>query len=262
MAKIILENLEVHYPVYGHHQHSLRRTLVNMTTGGRIYGEERNLTLVKALDQISFHLKPGDRLGLIGNNGAGKSTLLKVLGHFLMPSSGKLIMEGKVSLLTDVCMGMDMDRTGHSNIFYMGMLLGLNKSQIKQRISEIEEFCELGDFLNMPVRTYSSGMKVRLGFAITTCIEPHILLLDEAIGAGDQHFIEKAAVRAKSLYNRAEILVIASHSNDIIRQFCNKVLWMHQGKMVLFGAVEDVLNTYETDPSFFEKVNRDELLLG
>ena len=248
MANVTLENVEVHYPVYGDRSNSLRRKLVNLTTGGKIYQDERKLSVVKALDNLSFTLNNGDRLGLIGSNGAGKSTLLKTLGHLYIPAAGKLSINGKVSALFDVCMGMDVERSGYHNIQYMGTLLGLTRKQIKAIVGDIEEFTELGDFLNMPVRTYSAGMKVRLGFAISTCIDPTILLLDEAIGAGDKHFIEKASARAKALYERAEILVLASHSTDVIRDFCNKALWMHQGRMIMMDDVEKVLHAYETQP--------------
>lgn len=248
MAQIILDKLEVHYPVYGDRTNSLRRALVNLSTGGKIYKDERKLTVVKALDQLSFTLNKGDRLGLIGTNGAGKSTLLKTLGGLYVPAAGKLILNGKVSALFDVCNGMDVDRSGYHNIQYMGTLLGLTRTQIKNAVPDIEEFTELGEFLTMPVRTYSAGMKVRLGFAICTCIDPSILLLDEAIGAGDKHFIEKASARAKALYDRADVLVLASHSSDVIREFCNKALWLHQGKMVMMGEVEEVLGAYEQSP--------------
>ncbi len=252
MAKIELQNIEVHYPIYGDHHHSFRRSLINLTTRGKIYKDENKLTVVKALDNISFTLNKGDRLGLIGGNGAGKSTLLKTLGQLYTPSKGVLSIQGKTSALFDVCMGMDIDRTGYCNIDYMGMLLGLTRKKIKAVIPDIEEFSELGKFLHMPVRTYSAGMRVRLGFAICTCLEPEILLLDEAIGAGDKHFVDKAAKRAKALYEKADILVIASHASYVIKEFCNKVLWLHKGRIVMIGKVDDVLHAYENHPEMAE----------
>ncbi len=245
MAKIELENIEVHYPIYGNHDYSFRRALISLTTRGRVYAEENAMTVVKALNGVSFSLRQGDRLGLIGTNGSGKSTLLKTLGQLYVPVKGRLLIEGRVSALFDVCMGMDMERTGYHNIYYMGMLLGFSQKKIKSLIPGIEEFSELKDSLNLPVRGYSAGMKMRLGFAICTCIEPEILLLDEAIGAGDKHFLEKAAVRAKALYDKAEILVIASHAAAVIRQFCNKALWLNKGKIMMLGSVEEVLAAYE-----------------
>jgi len=254
MARIVLQNVEIHYPIYNAQHHSLRRALVNLTTGGRIFRDERKVSVVKALENITFTLQRGDRLGLVGHNGAGKSTLLKTLGRLYEPAVGNLIVDGKVSALFDVCMGMDVERTGYHNIYYMGMLLGMSRAQIKSVIPDIENFSELGPFLDMPVRTYSAGMKVRLGFAICTCIDPTILLLDEAIGAGDKSFLERASLRAKALYDRADILVLASHSTPVIKEFCNKGLWLHQGRMVLFGDVDDVLYAYEHQPELAEQV--------
>jgi ABC-2 type transport system ATP-binding protein/lipopolysaccharide transport system ATP-binding protein len=245
MPSITLDRVNIEYPVFQHNFLSLRRTLIKWVTGGKVYQGENSFTLVHALKDISFNLQTGDRLGLVGPNGAGKSTLLKTLGRLYTPRSGRVHINGKVSALFDVCMGMDVEKTGYSNIYYMGMLLGLTTKQIKSHIPDIEEFSELGGFLDMPVRTYSAGMRVRLGFALCTCINPAILLLDEALGAGDKSFMEKAAVRAKSLYDRAEILVLASHANSVIRDFCNKALWLEQGVIKMFGPVETVLAAYE-----------------
>lgn len=253
MARIALQNVDIHYPIYGDSNPLFRRAFISLVTGGKIYRDERKVAVVKALDNISFTLNQGDRLGLVGTNGAGKSTLLKTLGQLYKPTNGLLQIDGKVSALFDVCMGMEQERTGYHNIYYMGTLLGLSKAKIKSFIPDIEEFSGLGEFLNMPVRTYSAGMKVRLGFALCTCIDPTILLLDEAIGAGDKHFIEKAANRAKALYDRAEILVLASHSADVIKDFCNKALWLHHGKMVMMGEVNEVLDAYENHPELAEK---------
>lgn len=246
MARIVLQNVDIHYPIYGDSHPLFRRALVNIVTGGKIYRDERKVPVVKALDNVTFTLNKGDRLGLVGTNGAGKSTLLKTLGQLYKPTHGTLHIDGKISALFDVCMGMEQERTGYHNIYYMGALLGLSKAKIKAFIPDIEEFSELGEFLSMPVRTYSAGMKVRLGFALCTCIDPTILLLDEAIGAGDKHFIEKAANRAKALYERAEILVLASHSAEVLKDFCNKALWLHHGKMVMMGEVNEVLEAYES----------------
>jgi ABC-type polysaccharide/polyol phosphate transport system ATPase subunit len=248
MARIVLQNVDIHYPIYGDSHPLFRRALVNIVTGGKIYRDERKISVVKAIDNLSFTLNKGDRLGLVGTNGAGKSTLLKTLGQLYKPTGGHLHIEGKISALFDVCMGMEQERTGYHNIYYMGALLGLSKAKIKSFIPDIEAFSELGEFLNMPVRTYSAGMKVRLGFALCTCLDPTILLLDEAIGAGDKHFIEKAANRAKALYERAEILVLASHSAQVVKDFCNKALWLHHGKMIMIGDVNEVLDAYENRP--------------
>ena len=245
MSKIILNDVSLSYPLYNLQNYSLRRAMINWLTFGKVFKQERAITSYTALQNISFDLQKGDRLGLIGCNGAGKTTLLKTIGKWYAPTSGNLKVEGRITALFDMCVGMDMDRTGLQNIHYMGMLMGMSTQHLKASLDNIIEFAEIGDFIHQPVRTYSAGMKIRLGFAICTCLQPGILLLDEGIGAGDRGFIDKAAERAKSLYHRAEILVIASHSSLIIQQLCNKVLWLHQGKMMMLGDVETVLTAYE-----------------
>jgi ABC-type polysaccharide/polyol phosphate transport system ATPase subunit len=244
MTKIVLEEVEVTYPVYGAHYNSLRRALVNFTTSSRFFNDKNQVTLVKGLNNISFTLNKGDRLGLIGTNGAGKSTLLKTMAQLYLPSKGKILIEGKVSTLFDVTLGIDTERTGYHNIYYMGRLLGLTKKEIDKIIPDVIDFSELKEFIYMPVKTYSAGMRMRLGFAICTSINPSILLLDEAIGAGDKNFVHKAAKRAKELYDRAEIMVIASHSDKVIKEFCNKALWLHEGNIKMFGKVDEVLKAY------------------
>lgn len=245
MSKITLNDVTVNYPLFGNQTYSLRRTFINWVSFGRIFSLERAITSYTALQNISLDLRDGDRLGIIGCNGAGKTTLLKTIGRWYVPSSGEISVDGRVTALFDICLGMDMERTGEQNIYYMGMLLGMSRRHLKASYNDIVDFAEIGDFIHQPVRTYSAGMKIRLGFAVSTCLQPSILLLDEAIGAGDRHFIGKASGRAKSLYHRAEILVIASHSSTIIQEFCNKVLWLHQGKAIMLGDVEPVLAAYE-----------------
>jgi ABC-type polysaccharide/polyol phosphate transport system ATPase subunit len=245
MSKIILNNVTVNYPLYGNQQYSLRRSVINWLSAGKIFQQERLITSYMALDNISFYLQEGDRLGIIGCNGAGKTTLLKTLGKWYVPSSGHISIQGRITALFDLCLGMDMERTGEQNIYYMGMLMGMSRQHLKASYPDIVDFAQVGDFLWQPVRTYSTGMKVRLGFAVATCLQPAILLLEEGIGAGDWRFIQKAAARARSLYQRADILVIASHSPLIIREFCNKVLWLEQGKIVMLGDVDAVLAAYE-----------------
>jgi ABC-type polysaccharide/polyol phosphate transport system ATPase subunit len=200
---------------------------------------------VDALTQISLHLQSGDRLGLIGHNGAGKSTLLRILAGIYEPSVGKVNINGSIGAMLDITLGMDPEATGYENIRIRGMILGLSKSEIEQIIPDIEEFTEMGSFLSMPVKTYSSGMTVRLAFAISTAIAPDILLMDEAIGAGDAHFMEKAQKRLENFVHQSEILVLASHSNAAIRQFCNKALWLEHGRVHMFDDVETVVSAYE-----------------
>lgn len=244
MARIVVNDIHVRYPVMQDQYRSMRRAIVRVASGGKLYQQDQRMQVVHALQGISFTLENGDRVGLIGRNGAGKSTLLKTLGGFILPESGELTVEGKITSLFSVAGGMDDERTGYDNIFLTGRLLGIPRRQMQEHLKEIEEFSELGDFLTMPLRAYSDGMKIRLGFAITTCLHPEILLLDEAIGAGDAHFIEKASRRAQQLYDRASIMVIASHIPDVILSLCNKAIWLNHGTIECIGPTQQVLDAY------------------
>jgi ABC-type polysaccharide/polyol phosphate transport system ATPase subunit len=244
MSRITLSNVNVHYPVLQDHYKSIRRAVLRRLSGGKLYGEDSGLHVVHALKDISFEAKDGDRIALVGRNGAGKSTLLKTISGFILPDSGALSVEGSITSLFSVNGGMDIERTGIDNVFLMGRLLGMRRTEMEKHLADIEDFSELGSFLRMPVRSYSDGMKVRLGVAVVTCIHPDILVLDEAIGAGDAHFIEKATQRAKKLYERASIIVMASHDPGILQHLCNKALWLDHGNIVKAGPVSEVVEAY------------------
>ena len=250
MSYIICKDVSLAYPIYDIDARSLKRGLVNIATGGRLENEGSGHLQVKALNNINFHLKKGDRLGLIGHNGAGKSTLLRVLSGVYEPQQGRVHVKGNISSLINVSVGMQPTLTGYENIRMRGFILGLSAEQIKFIISDIEEFTELGNFLSMPVKTYSSGMMIRLAFGLSTALIPDILLVDEVIGAGDAGFIEKAKNRMKSFVNKSNIMVLSSHSNDIIKQFCNRVLWLEHGNVKMFGDREEVLRVYEGENAF------------
>ena len=244
MSRILLENVNVHYPVLQDHYRSIRRALLRKVSGGRMYGEDGHTNNVHALKNFNLELRDGDRVGLIGRNGAGKSTLLRTLGRFILPDSGKVSIEGNITSLFSVNGGMDIERSGFDNVFLMGRLLGMSRKEMEGHMQDIIDFSELGDFLSLPVRAYSDGMKVRLGVAVVTCVKPEILLLDEAIGATDAHFIEKTTKRAQQMYDHASIIVMASHSTEIITNLCNKALWIEHGSIVRFGGVGEVLGAY------------------
>jgi ABC-2 type transport system ATP-binding protein/lipopolysaccharide transport system ATP-binding protein len=244
MARIVFDHVCVQYPLYAVRTSQIRHTIVNMATGGRIYEESNRVSYVQALNDISFTLEDGDRLALIGHNGAGKSTLLKTLSGFLPVASGNLSVTGDVSVLLNLSNGLDLDKTGYENIRGMGLILGMDRKTIARVTPEIEAFCELGEFLDLPVRMYSDGMKVRLAFAVSTSIQPEILVLDEAIGAGDAHFLKKATARAHQLYDKARIMVMASHAPDMVRELCNKALLLEKGSVRHYGNVEEVLDAY------------------
>lgn len=245
MAIIELDDVGVVFPVYGASAKSFRRTLFNRATGG-VTNADGDVITVTALQNVTLSIEDGDRVGLVGHNGAGKSTLLRVLAKVYPPSSGRITLNGRISSLFNPSLGMDPDDTGFENIRTVGLFLGMSRTEIERKIDDIAEFTELGDFLNLPVRTYSSGMQVRLGFAIATALDPEILLLDEGIGAGDARFAEKAQHRIQSLIQRTKALVIASHSDEMIRTMCNKAALMNGGRIIAYGEVEDILKQYHT----------------
>ncbi len=249
MATVILENVNAHFPIYGAQQRSLRKALLQRATGGSIEreGKSSERIVVKALTDISLTLHDGDRLGLIGHNGAGKSTLLKLIAGIYEPVSGTIKVEGRVTPLFDAMPGLDGEDTGYENIITSGMLIGMTRQQVEAKIPEIEEFCELGEYLNLPVRTYSTGMTMRLGFALVTALDPGVLLMDEGFGTGDLRFAERAEARMKDFIGRSRIMVLASHSDRTIRSMCNKAILMEAGRIVAFGPVNEICDQYYED---------------
>jgi ABC-type polysaccharide/polyol phosphate transport system ATPase subunit len=245
LASIALDDVTIDFPIYGSHR-SWRQDLFGGTAGGAIRRDKsgKRHVVVRALDRISLHISHGDRVGLIGHNGAGKSTLLRVLAGVYTPSSGQIAVEGHVSPLFTAAPGLDVDDTGFENIVTCGLFLGMSRAEITSKIPEIEEFSELGQYLSLPVRTYSAGMLMRLGFAIATSLDPEILLLDEGLSAGDARFTERMTHRVTALVERSSILVLASHSDGLIKDMCNKAVLMEQGRITPTGDVDDVLDKY------------------
>jgi len=246
VATVILENVSAHFPIYGAQQRSLRKALFQRATGGAIEREGKNndRVTVRALSDISLTLHDGDRLGLVGHNGAGKSTLLKLMAGIYQPVSGTIKVEGRVTPLFDAMPGLDGEDTGYENIITSGMLIGMTRQQIEAKIPEIEEFCELGEYLTLPVRTYSTGMTMRLGFALVTALDPGVLLMDEGFGTGDLRFAERAEARMKEFVGRSRIMVLASHSDKTIRSMCNKAIMMEAGRIVAAGPVDEICDRY------------------
>jgi ABC-type polysaccharide/polyol phosphate transport system ATPase subunit len=244
VAEIVLKNVVTDFPIYGT-QPSLRKALFGQV-GGVLQRSNRSgkRVVVRALDNVSLTIRHGDQLGILGHNGAGKSTMLRVLAGIYQPSQGTISIDGKVSPLFNVSPGLDTDDTGYENITTCGLLLGMSAEEIQRKLPEIEKFTELNEYLSLPVRTYSSGMMVRLGFAIATAIDPEILLLDEGLGAGDARFATRAAQRVQALIDRSSIMVLASHSDGLIRQMCKRAILLHQGHIVADGPTSDVLKVY------------------
>lgn len=244
MASITLTRASVEIPIYNARGRSLRSNLMRRV-GGQLASDDRDVVSVKALNEISLSLGPGDRLGLLGHNGAGKSTLLRVLSGAYEPSSGTAEIDGTVSSLLDITMGMDSELTGAENIVLRGVLVGLSLNEARALTPEIAEFSELGGYLDLPLRTYSSGMLLRLAFAVSTARRCDILLLDELIGVGDASFAAKARKRVEQLMNNASILALASHDAGIIKQYCTRAILLRGGSIVADGEVEHVLKEYQ-----------------
>jgi ABC-type polysaccharide/polyol phosphate transport system ATPase subunit len=240
MAAIIVRNLSIDIPVFDVAGASLRRLFLRKAVGGQMVAEGAHV-VVHALRDVSFTAEDGDRIGLIGSNGSGKTTLLRALADIYPPTAGAVKVSGHVSPMFDISLGMNEDATGWENVRMCGMLWGLTPAQIENSREDIAKFTELGD-LNLPVRIYSQGMQLRLAFAIVTVREPEILLLDESIGVGDANFFEKAFARLKGQIGRSRILVVASHSDSMIRQLCNKALC--GGALMAYGEVDSVLEAY------------------
>jgi len=246
-----LEDVSVEFPIYNAHGRSLKRSLVHMTTGGHLGLGQDDRVVVRALSNVNLSMAHGDRVALIGHNGAGKTTLLRVLGSVYEPTGGRIRSRGKIAALSDIMLGIDAESTGHENISIRGRLLGLTHKEVEQRRDEIADFSGLGDFLEMPVRTYSSGMVLRLAFAVSTSIVPDILLLDEWIGAGDSNFLNKAENRLKQLIGETGILVLATHSLELARNICSRAVWMERGTVKADGPIGETIGAYQTAHGLF-----------
>ncbi|MCC4115367.1 ABC transporter ATP-binding protein [Aromatoleum toluclasticum] len=228
-AHIQAEKLCVEFPIYENSHRSLKNTVMHLSTGGRIGVNASRHPVVRALNEIDLDIRDGDRVGLVGHNGSGKTTLLRVLSGVYGPVRGRLDITGRVASLLDVSMGMDPDATGFENIYLRGIMDGLLPRTIRAKTDEIVDFTGLGDYLNLPVRTYSSGMMLRLAFAISTSVEADILVMDEWLSVGDAEFSEKAQARLDSLVGNAAILVLASHNPKLIAKVCNRKIHLEHG---------------------------------
>ena len=209
----------------------MRNQLMRISTGGRFEQEAGSVQVVTALKNANFDLKKGDTVGLIGHNGAGKSTLLRAMAGIYKPVSGKVIRQGRVATVLELGAGMDAELSGYENIVRMGILMGMTKGEITAKIPEIESFTELGNFLELPVRTYSAGMATRLMFAVATSTEPDILLVDEVFGTGDAEFQSKAKARMSNLIKSVGIFVFASHDHATMKQYCKRIFKLEHGNL-------------------------------
>jgi lipopolysaccharide transport system ATP-binding protein len=232
MGSIEAKNLTVEFPVFTNSHRSLKNAVLNMSTGGKLARTSGNKVSIRAIDNLSFNIKKGERVGLMGHNGSGKTTLLRVLAGAYEPVSGYLKVKGRIASLLDINLGMDVDATGYDNIFLRGIMMGLTPTEIRAKTDDIAEFTELGEYLDMPVRTYSTGMQLRLAFAVSTSVDADIVVMDEWLSVGDAAFNEKAARRLKGFVDNASILVIATHSEELLKNVCNRAFKMEHGQII------------------------------
>jgi ABC-type polysaccharide/polyol phosphate transport system ATPase subunit len=224
-------------------QQSLFAGLANTMTAGR-FAKSGNVQYVTALNGLTLSINAGERVGLVGRNGAGKSTALRMLAGVLPPSRGHIDIQGTSNSILNLGAGMDHDLTGYENIARMSRLQGIPKSEWDEVKRDVEDFTELGKFLALPVRTYSAGMNLRLGFAMATTYPRDILVIDELIGAGDMFFIDKALARIESFANKTKILIMATHGLAVLESFCSRGLFFEGGKLKADGSVRDVWHAY------------------
>ena len=229
MAKIILNNLSVSFPVYSWHGRSIKHEVMKYAIGGAIGSKSNNMNKVHALSNINLEINNGDRIALLGHNGSGKTTLLRTISKIYFPTSGEIEVQGKVHSLIDIMLGVDFEATGRENIYLRGLLMGLSKKEIKSYEAEIIYFSELEEYIDLPIRMYSSGMALRLAFSIATVVKSDILIMDEWLSVGDSDFRNKAQLKLKKLVNNSNILVIATHDLNLVDQICNRRIYLENG---------------------------------
>lgn len=244
MANVTFENACIEFPIFNATGRSLTSSILKVATGGKLDSDPNGRVLVKALTNLTFALHEGDKVALLGHNGAGKSTLLRALARVYAPTRGTTEINGVVGSLIDISLGINLEATGRENVFIRGQLLGLTKQEIAAKYDEIVEFAELGNFMEMPVRTYSSGMHLRLAFAVSTVVRPEILLMDEWLSVGDADFQHKAEARLRELVSETKILAIATHSRELVESVCNRAIWLEHGEIKMDGPVEEVSSAY------------------
>jgi ABC-type polysaccharide/polyol phosphate transport system ATPase subunit len=250
MTRLTLDKVGVDFPLFQTSARSLKRTALRTLVGGAIGSSaDQGCTVVRALREVSLDLRPGDRVALVGHNGAGKTTLLRVMAGIYQPTAGTVHGVGKRAALFDLGAGVDEEATGYECIQLRALMLGIDRATIERKSAEIAAFSELGDYLGLPIRTYSSGMLLRLYFSIATSVEADIILMDEWIGVGDEHFVEKANRRLRGLIDRAHILVIASHSRPLVSSLCNRGILLEGGRIGCDGSLDEIFNAYSARQS-------------
>ena len=239
---ITVDNVSMHFRMDKNHTTSLKEWVVSFLKGKQQYEE------FHALENVTFDVKRGEIFGVIGRNGAGKSTLLKVVSGIYKPTSGKAVSAGRIAPMLELGSGFDQELSGHDNIFLNGAILGFTEDFLKQKYDEIVAFSELGEFIHQPIKTYSSGMMMRLAFSVATIVEPEILIVDEILAVGDASFQQKSRARMLELMQGGTTVLFVSHSMDQIREMCDRVLWLDHGTVKMIGETQQVCDAYETIP--------------
>lgn len=237
---IQVRDVSMHFNLMEEKVDSIKEYFVKLIKGKLLYND------FTALDHISFDVQKGDILGFIGFNGAGKSTLLKILAGVLTPTTGSVKVNGSIAPLIEVGAGFDPELTARENIYLNGAILGFSKSFIEKKFNSIVEFAELKDFVNVPVKNFSSGMYARLGFSIATAVQPDILIVDEVLSVGDFRFQQKCEERIRKMIEDGVTILLVSHEMGMIERLCNKVLWLDHGKMRDIGETVKVCEEYKT----------------
>ena len=236
---INIENVTMHFQMANDKTISFKEYILKKIK------HEFKYEIFTALNHVSFCIKKGENLGIIGHNGAGKSTLLKIISGILKPTEGNITIEGNIVPMLELGSGFDMDLTGKENIYLNGAILGYDEEYLKQKYDEIVNFSELGDFINIPIRNYSSGMLMRLAFSIATIVEPEILIVDEILAVGDASFQMKSRQRMEELMSGGTTVLFVSHSLEQVREICQKAVWLDHGKVMMVGDVNNVCDAYE-----------------
>jgi ABC-type polysaccharide/polyol phosphate transport system ATPase subunit len=229
MLCVDLEGVGIDFPIYGAESRSLKKRLLGRRIGSRVSYGTRHVVTIHALHDVTLRIRRGERVGLTGPNGAGKSTLLRTMAGIYEPARGRVRVAGRVTTMFGLSLGLESDATGMENIRTYGLAAGMTRREIERGAAEIAEFTELGDYLDLPLFCYSAGMKARLAFAISTTVQPEILLMDEWIGAGDAAFLDKVNARLHALLDEVGILVLASHREQLIERVCNRVVRLEGG---------------------------------
>ena len=241
---IDLINAGVDFPVYNAASLSLKNRLLSSVTGGAIDREHDGLVVVRGLQDINLKISAGERVGLVGHNGAGKTTMLRVLSGIYQPTQGEARIRGECVSLIDISLGIDPEATGRENIRLRSAMLGFTPDQTRKCMDEIIEFSGLGNFIEMPFRTYSSGMQLRLAFAVSTTVNPQILIMDEWLSTGDENFRERAEQRMRRVVDTTDILILASHSRQLLLENCTRVIWLEHGKIKVDGLADEIVSKY------------------